>query len=78
MLDHLDLRHVGPGVWMPEASSMPVKVKFPDGQEREVASCLRSMPNPSGASLVEVPLESPDWRFIPIAGGWLAMPKKHN
>lgn len=57
---------------------MSVKVKFPDGEEREVPSTLRAVPNASGSTLADVPNEHPDWRFIPIAGGWLAAPKKRH
>ena len=57
---------------------MPVKVRFPDGEEREVPSTLRAVSSGNSSSLAEVPNESPDWRFIPVAGGWIAMPRTHR
>ena len=57
---------------------MAVKVKFPDGAEREVPSTLRALSTGSGSTLTEVPNENPEWRFIPVAGGWLATPKRRH
>jgi len=57
---------------------MTVKVRFPDGAEREVPSTLRAVSSGNSSSLIEVPNESAEWRFIPLSGGlWLATPKKH-
>ena len=60
------------------ARVMPVKVKFPDGEIREMPSQLRALARGSGTELVEVPIEHPEWRFFPVAGGWQAIPKKHH
>lgn len=57
---------------------MPVKVKFPDGTEREVPSSFRAVATGSGSSLAEVPNECPEWRYIPMAGGWIAAPKRRH
>ena len=57
---------------------MPVKVKFPDGTEREVPSSLRAVATGTSSTLAEVPNENPDWRFIPVAGGWIAAPKHRH
>ena len=58
---------------------MPVKVKFPDGTEREVPSTLRAVSTGSGSSLTEVPNECPEWRYIPVAGGfWIAAPRQRH
>ena len=50
---------------------MPVRVKFPDGVERDVPSSLRAVSTGSSSTLTEVPNDSPDWRFIP-GRWWLA------
>lgn len=61
------------------ADVVPVKVRFPGGVEREVPSALRAISTGSGSSLVEVPNESVEWRFIPLSGDlWLASPKKKH
>jgi len=57
---------------------MPVKVRFPDGEEREVPSTLRAVRNATASSLVDVPNEHPDWRFIPMEGRWVATPRKRH
>jgi hypothetical protein len=61
---------------------MAVKVRFPDGSEREVPS--RTVATPSteigraSYSCSEEPLFDPDWQFTPGIGGWTAVPRDKN
>ena len=57
---------------------MPVKVKFPDGSEREVPSTLRAVSTGNSSSLTEVPNDCAEWRYMPAAGGWIATPKRRH
>ena len=58
---------------------MPVRVQFPDGV-REVPSRTRIIPSreiPRGPDmLTEEPVPDSKWRFQPVIGGWIAIPRK--
>lgn len=62
-------------------NDMPVKVRFPDGTEREVPSRTRieqsrEIGGPHSHTFHDEPIFDPDWKFVPVIGGWIARPRR--
>lgn len=58
-----------------------IKVRFPDGETREVPSTTRAIPSkeiggPGAPTIIEEPKYDPDWEFVPVIGGWIARARR--